>query len=196
MRTLIGLLAAVAVAAPPPRAGAMQWGLSAEVGVARFGGTSRDSSGATLGPYRPTTFGVLLEREVGAVRIGVRLLYARTGLAGEQNQTAVVFYDRASLVEAAPEISIRVARFGTGVVSRLAVGPSLGIWSVDGASRMRIGAQGAVAFEWPLAGRCSGSLRATGVLSGSVMNRDEIPAGVERRATRRSGVSIGLRYRL
>jgi len=28
------------------------------------------------------------------------------------------------------------------------------------------------------------------------MNRDETPAGVERQATRRGSVSIGLRYRL
>src|SRR5256885_7887505 len=118
MRTLIGLLAAVALAVPG-RAGAAQWGLSAEVGVARFGGTSRDSSGATLGPYRPTTFGARLDRELGPVRVGIGLLYARTGLAGEQDQTAVVFYDRASLVAAAPEISLRVARFGGGVVARV-----------------------------------------------------------------------------
>ncbi len=126
----------------------------------------------------------------------MELMYARTGLAGEQDQTAVVFYDRASLVEAAPEISITVARFGAGVVTRVAGGPSLDIWDVDGASRTRIGARGAVALEWPLSGRCTGSFRATGVLSGSVMNRDETPAGVERRKTRRGGVSIGLRYRL
>jgi hypothetical protein len=195
MRTLIGLLAAVALAVPG-QAGAAQWGLSAEVGVARFGGTSRDSSGATLGPYHPTTFGVRVDRDLGPVRVGVGLMYARTGLAGEQNQTAVVFYDRASLVEAAPEISLEVARFGAGVVTRIAAGPSLDIWDVDGASRTRIGVRGAVGLEWPLSGRCTGSLRATGVLSGSVMNRDETPAGVERRATRRGGVSIGLRYRL
>ena len=195
MRTLIGLLAAVALAVPG-QAGAAQWGLSAEVGVARFGGTSRDSSGATLGPYRPTTFGVRVDRELGTARVGMELMYARTGLAGEQDQTAVVFYDRASLVEAAPEISITVARFGAGVVTRVAGGPSLDIWDVDGASRTRIGARGAVALEWPLSGRCTGSFRATGVLSGSVMNRDETPAGVERQATRRGSVSTGLRYRL
>src|SRR5437764_14860400 len=116
MRTLIGLLAAVALAVPG-RASAAQWGLSAEVGVARFGGTSRDSSGATLGPYRPTTFGARLDRELGPVRVGIGLLYARTGLAGEQDQTAVVFYARASLVVADTEVSIRVATFGVCVGS-------------------------------------------------------------------------------
>src|SRR5256885_5348118 len=149
MRTLIGLLAAVALAVPG-QAGAAQWGLSAEVGVARFGGTSRDSSGATLGPYRPTTFGARLDRELGPVRVGIGVLYARTGLAGEQDQTAVVFYDRASLVEAAPEISITLARFGAGVVTRVAARPSLAILAVDGVSRPRGGAPGAGAFEGPL----------------------------------------------
>src|SRR2546430_116792 len=75
MRTLIGLLAAVALAVPG-QAGAAQWGLSAEVGVARFGGTSRDSSGATLGPYRPTTFGV---RGAGAGGGGARAGGRRQG---------------------------------------------------------------------------------------------------------------------
>src|SRR5207249_1194771 len=70
MRTLIGLLAAVALAAPG-RAGALQWGLSAEVGVARFAGTAQDSSGATLGPYRPTTFAVRVDRDLGPVRVGL-----------------------------------------------------------------------------------------------------------------------------
>jgi hypothetical protein len=195
MRTLIRLLAVVALAVPAGVCAA-QWGLSAEVGVARFGGTARDSSGASLGPYRPTTLGVRVDRARGAVRVGVGLMYARTGLAGEQNQTAVVFYDRASLVEAAPEISLEIARFGAGVVTRVEAGPTLSVWDVDGVSRTRVGARGAVAFEWPLTGRCTGSVRATGVLSGSVMNRDETPAGVERRVTRRGGVSIGLRYRL
>src|SRR5438876_5023317 len=41
---------------------AAQWSVSAELGVARFGGTSRDSAGATVGPYRPTTFDLRLER--------------------------------------------------------------------------------------------------------------------------------------
>src|SRR5437773_1372400 len=157
MRTLIGLLAAVALAVPG-RASAVQWGLSAEVGVARFGGTSRDSSGATLGPYRPTTFGARLDRELGPVRVGIGLLYARTGLAGEQDQTAVVFYDRASLVEAAPEISLRVARFGGGVVTRVAGGPRLAIGGVGGVSRPRVAERGAVARDGPPSGRCSGAL--------------------------------------
>src|SRR5256885_10576271 len=166
MRTLNGLLAAVALAVPG-QAGAAQWGLSAEAGVARFGGTSRDSSGATLGPYRPTTFGVRVDRELGTVRVGMELMYARTGLAGEQDQTAVVFYDRASAVAAAPAISITVAPFGPGVLTPVAGGPSLDILDVDGASRTRIGARGAVALERPLSGPGTRAVPAARGVSGS-----------------------------
>src|SRR5438067_13776581 len=103
MRTLIGLLAAVALAVPG-RASAAQWGVSAEFGVARFGGTSRDSSGATVGPYRPTTFGLHLDRGPGRVRVGVGVLYAKTGLAAEGRGVAVVQNDIGSLWEIAPEL--------------------------------------------------------------------------------------------
>jgi len=186
MRRLIGLLGSVALAATA-RAGAAQWGLSVDVGAARFAGTARDTSGASLGPYRPTTFSVRVDRELGPIRVGVGVMYARTGLAGEQDRVAVVFYDRASLVEVAPAIAIRVACFGAGVVTRVEAGPALDLWDVDDVTRTRVGARG---------GRFTGSFHATGVLSGSVMNRDEAPAGVERRATRRGSVSIGLGYRL
>src|SRR5207249_2011293 len=101
MRRLIGLLGSVALAATA-RAGAAQWGLSVDVGAARFAGTARDTSGASLGPYRPTTFSVRVDRELGPIRVGVGVMYARTGLAGEQDRVAVVFYDRASLVEGEP----------------------------------------------------------------------------------------------
>src|SRR5947208_3199849 len=62
---------------------AAQWGVSLELGVARFGGTSRDSSGATVGPYRSTTFGLRLDRAVGVARVALGVVYAKTGLAAE-----------------------------------------------------------------------------------------------------------------
>src|SRR5438876_7692801 len=136
MRTLIGLLAAVALAVPG-QAGAAQWGVSAEFGVARFGGTSRDSSGATVGPYRPTTFGLHLDRGSGRVRVGVGVLYAKTGLAAEGRGVAVVQNDIGSLWEIAPELSLRVARFGTGIEARVDAGPTIDFWNFDGEQRNR-----------------------------------------------------------
>src|ERR1041385_2326404 len=76
-----------------------QWGITAELGVARFGGSSRDTSGTTVGPYRPTTVELRLDRALGSARVALALLYAKTGIAGEQPGLAVVQYDLASLWE-------------------------------------------------------------------------------------------------
>ena len=179
-----------------PGALSAQWGVAAEIGVARFGGSSRDTSGITVGPYRPTTFELRLDRGIGSARVALGVLRAKTGIAGEQSGLAIVQYDIASLWEITPQLSLRVARFGVGVDLRLEVGPAVQLWKVDGDSRTRVAARGAAALEWPLARTLTGSVRVTGVLGGSVFNPDETPPEVERRATRRFGVAIGARYRL
>ena len=175
---------------------AAQWGVSLELGVARFGGTSRDSSGATVGPYRSTTFGLRLDRAVGVARVALGVVYAKTGLAAEGQGVAVVQYDLGSLWEIAPELSLRVARFGTGIEVRLDAGPTIDVWNFDGERRNRVGGRAAAALEWPLARTLTGSLRVSGTLSGSAFDEADTPGGVERRATRRVGVAVGLRYEL
>jgi len=196
MRTLTLPLLLLLPAAVPVGTLVAQWGAAVEIGVARFGGTSRDSSGTTVGPYRPTTFGFRLDRDFGRARVAVGVMYAKTGLAGVMGNVAVIDYDAASLLEVAPEVSIRVARLGAGAVARVEAGPAVDVWELDGDKRTRVGARAALAVECPLGGRFTGSIRATGVVSGSMANADEPPPGVERDATRRGGVSVGLRYRL
>jgi hypothetical protein len=186
----------VILTAIPWRSVPAQWGISAEVGVARFGGTSRDSAGATVGPYRPTTFGLRLERALGRARVAVGVLHAETGLVAEGQGVAVVQYGIGSLWEIAPEISLGVARFGTGVEARVEAGPAVDLWNFDGEQRNRVGGRAAAVLEWPLARALMGSLRVSGVLSGSVFDAADTPSGVERRATRRFGVAVGLRYQL
>ncbi len=195
MRRLPGTLALLGLTLGASPAAA-QWGVSAELGVARFGGTSRDSSGATVGPYRPTTFGLHLDRGSGRVRVGVGVLYAKTGLAAEGQGVAVVQNDIGSLWEIAPELSLRVTRFGAGIEARVDAGPTIDFWNFDGERRHRVGGRAAVMAEWPLARAFTGSLRVSGTLSGSVFDAADTPSGVERRATRRVGVAVGLRYRL
>ena len=195
MRRLPGTLALLGLTLGASPAAA-QWGVSAELGVARFGGTSRDSSGATVGPYRPTTFGLHLDRGSGRVRVGVGVLYAKTGLAAEGQGVAVVQHDIGSLWEIAPELSLRVARFGTGIEARVDAGPTIDFWNFDGERRNRVGGRAALVAEWPLARALAGSLQVSGMLSGSVFDAADTPSGVERRATRRFGVAVGLRYRL
>ena len=195
MRTLVTTCVAV-VLAVAPRPASAQWGIAAEIGVARFGGSSRDTSGTTVGPYRPTTFELRLDRGFGPARVAVALMYAKPGIAGEQAGVALVQYGIASFWEIAPQLSLRLARFGVGVDVRLEAGPAVQLWQLAGESRNRVAARTAAALEWPLARAFTGSLRVSGILSGSVFDAGDTPAGVERRATRRVGVAVGLRYRL
>jgi len=186
---VVGLAAA-------PSASSAQWGVSAEIGVARFAGSSRDSSGVTVGPYRPTTFELRVDARLGRPRVAIAVLYAKTGIAGEQPGLAVVQYEIASLWEVSPQVSFLLARFGVGVDVRLEAGPALQLWNLDGASRTRLGGRAAAVVEWPLARDLTGSLRVSGVSSASVFDAADTPSGVERRATRRLGVAVGLRYQL
>ena len=175
---------------------AAQWSVSVELGVARFGGTSRDSAGATVGPYRPTTFELRLERGAGRARVAVGVLHANTGLVAEGQGVAVVQYGIGSFWEIAPEVSLGVARFGVGLEARVAAGPAFDLWNFDGEQRNRVGGRATAVVEWPLARALMGSLRVSGVWSGSVFDPGDTPSGVERRATRRFGVALGLRYQL
>src|SRR5437764_12753164 len=108
MRTLVAacLVAGLVV----PGTVSAQWGIAAEIGVARFGGSSRDTSGTTVGPYRPTTVELRLDRGRGLARMALALLYPQTGIPGEQPGRAVPRSDRASLREVAPQAAFRLAR--------------------------------------------------------------------------------------
>jgi hypothetical protein len=79
---------------------------------------------------------------------------------------------------------------------RVAAGPAIDFWTFDGERRNRVGGRAAAVVEWPLASALTGSLRVNGVLSGSVFDAADTPSGVERRATRRFGIAVGLRYQL
>src|SRR2546423_5213222 len=98
MLTLAGLIAGLAGLSATGAASA-QWGIAAEIGVTRFGGSSRDTSGTAVGPYRPTTFELRLDHGLGPVRGTVCVLYAKTPFAGEQPGLAVVQSDFASVWE-------------------------------------------------------------------------------------------------
>ena len=169
MRTLAATCIAVGLAVAP-RPSSAQWGIAAEIGVARFAGSSRDSSGVTVGPYRPTTFELRVDARLGPPRVAIVVLYAKTGIAGEQPGLAVVRYDIASLWEVSPQVSFLLARFGVGVDVRLEAGPALQLWNLDGESRTRLGGRAATVVEWPLARDLTGSLRVSGVSSESVFD--------------------------
>jgi hypothetical protein len=178
------------------RVSVAQWSVSAHIGVARFKGSSRDTSGTRVGPYRPTTLELRVDRVVGPTRVAITVLRAKTGIAGERAGLAVVQYDAASLWEIAPQASLRLVHFGAGVDVRVEGGPAFELWDLNGEARNRVGGRAATVMEWPLAGGLTGSLHVNAVLSGSVFDASDAPSGVERLATRRLGVAVGLRYQL
>ena len=77
-----------------------------------------------------SAFAVRIDRQFGALRGGIAVLYTRPGMSGQRDNIAVVFYDGTSLVEVGPELSIRLARFATGAVARAEGGPALDVWDV------------------------------------------------------------------
>jgi hypothetical protein len=128
--------------------------------------------------------------------VAVTLLHAKTGLAAEGPSVAVVQYDVGTLWEIALETSIRVASLGRGAEIRVDGGPAIDLWDFDGERRNRWGGRAGVSLEWPLARVLSGYARVGGVLTGSVFDAADVPDGIERVATRRVAVAIGLRYGL
>ena len=189
-------LVALALSVGAPTALSAQWEVSADIGVARFGGSSRDSAGTRVGPYRPTTLALRVGRGLGRARLALTVLHAKTGLAAEGPSIAVVQYDIGTLWEIAPEASIRIASLGTGAEVRVDAGPAIDLWNFDGEHRTRWGGRAGLSLEWPLTRALSGYMRVGGVLTGSVFDAADVPAGVERLATRRVAVAVGLRYGL
>jgi hypothetical protein len=100
------------------------------------------------------------------------------------------------LFEVVPLLSTRVGGIGPSGAMRLELGPALHLWNLDGDMHARVGVLGGVAYEWPIAGRISGSVRLDGSLSPSWFDAGDVPPEFERRATWRYGVGLGLRYRL
>ncbi len=181
MRRQIGTVVCLGTVALPRLAA--QWSIATEVGVARFAGGSTHTSGSpdsfSLRPFRPTTFGIEVGREAGRTRIGVGLLYAKPGLVAEGGRLAAVDYDGMKLLELAPEISLRIARVGSGGALRLAAGPAFDFWTLQGsADRTRAGGRATAAWEWPVTTHLRGSVRAGVVFTGSVFNEPELPGTV------------------
>lgn len=176
-----------------------QWIVTTEVGADRFWGGSVETTAdrRSFRPYRPTTFGVGLERRAGRLGAGLRLRYASAGLALEGEDAAVVAKGIFTVYSAAPEIVYRIVSVGAVNQLRLHVGPLFEVWSlIDEDSQTRVGVQGAVSLYLPLGGRFAGSLMAGAALIPSPFAEGQLDLGFERRALWRRRVAVGLDYRL
>ena len=199
-------LSLLAAGVTPPHAAA-QWSMGLDIGASHFTGASFDTSAgggggagggaaASLRPQHPSVLALRLERAAARVRVGLGVLRARAGLVAENGTAAAVQKGFFTLLELAPEGSIRLAETGAGTELRLHAGPLVDFWTLEeGDNRTRAGAHVALSAGWPIAGRVTGSVRVSAALTGSVFDAGELPSQLARRAMWRRTVSVGLRYR-
>ena len=175
-----------------------QWRVGLEFGSTRYGGSARDTSNGSGAPtFRPGAapmIGARVERFMGRVGAALRLAFAKPGLAADGQDLTVTDKSSGELFEVATLVSVRVGGIGPSGVVRAELGPALHLWKFGDDMRSRFSALGALAYEWPVAGRFSGAIRMEGTMSGSWFEEGDLPPEYDYRLTWRYGVTLGLRY--
>jgi hypothetical protein len=179
---------------------AAQWHVGLELAATRFGGSAHDTSRGHVAsngrPGNAAMLGLRLGRDGRQFGIAVRGAYGNTGLTVTGQDISVTDKSTGRLVELTAAFRIRVGGIGPSGVVRAELGPALHLWDFDGDIRSRLGAVGAAAYEWPVAGGFSGAIRLEGALSPSWFDAADLPPEYERRVTWRYGVGLGLHRRL
>ena len=176
-----------------------QWWIGIEMGTARYRGSAHDTSGGAGPQLRPgdaTTFAIRVDRRLGRLGIALRASLGTPGVSAHGGAIAVTDNTTGQLIEVATVVAVRVGGIGPSGVVRAELGPALHLWNLDDEMRARLGALGALAYEWPVAGRFSGAIRVEGAMSRSWFEEGDLPPEYELRLTWRYGVTVGLRYRL
>jgi hypothetical protein len=142
------------------------------------------------------TIAFRIDRRLGRIAVAVRASLGTPGVAGDQGPISVADKSTGQVVEVATLVAVRVGGIGPSGAVRAELGPALHLWDIDDNVRTRVSALGALAYEWPVAGRFSGAIRLEGTLSKSWFEEGELPPQYELGMTWRYGVTVGLRYRL
>ncbi len=197
MRVRAAVLVLMAVIAVPAAA---QWNVGFEINATHYRGSSRaanDSSGPTrVQPANGTTFGVRVDRAIGRERLGLQVSYATVGITAAAPDLTLTDNSSGEVLEGQLLLNFQVVGIGSSGAVRMELGPSLHLWKAEHETRSRAGAVAAAAYEWPIANRFSGAIRLEGMLSKSWFDPGDLPSELERQATWRYGVGLGLRYRL
>lgn len=197
-RTLIALMLFGSTAAAPRLAA--QWHVGLELAATRFGGSAHDTSQghvtSTGRPGNAALMGLRFGRDGRHFGVAVRGSYGTTGLTVTGQDISVTDKSTGRLVELTAAFRVRVGGIGSSGAVRAELGPALHLWDFDGEIRSRLGAVGAAAYEWPVAGRVSGVIRLEGALSRSWFDAADLPPEYERRVTWRYGLGLGLHCRL
>ncbi len=189
-----------ALAAVTTAPAAAQWDVGFEISTTHYRGSSHvrtDTGGpTTIRPANATTFAIRVNRGIGRAHLGMQASYARVGLTVAAPDLTLTDNSVGRLFEGQLLLNFRVVGIGSSGAVKLELGPSLHLWKAEDEVRSRAGAVAAAAYEWPVANRFSGAIRLEGILSKSWFDEGDLPSELERQATWRYGVGLGLRYRL
>jgi|tagenome__1003787_1003787.scaffolds.fasta_scaffold20836730_2 hypothetical protein len=176
-----------------------QWRVRAEVGADRFWGGAQEEGGEgrSVTPYRPTTWGLALERRGGGkAGFALQLRYEQASLAVAGGGAAAVVEGVFSSFTASPELVYRVLALGPNTL-RLHIGPVVEIWDLlDSPTRARFGGQTGLSLSIPLGGRFEGSLIGGFSVIPSIYDPEDLPETYSRQALWRRHFGVGLEYRL
>ena len=199
MRTRALAAILILLAATTVRPAAAQWRIGFDLATTQYRGSARDTSGMpNVRPGDATSVALRVERRFGQLSGVMRFSYGKPGLTFAGKGLTVTDKTSGQLLEAASLLGFHVARVGGGASGavRAELGPTLHLWKFGDEIRLRVGAVGAAAYEWPVVGRFAGAIRLEGMLSPSWFDAADLPPEYERRVTWRYGVSLGLRYGL
>lgn len=198
-RVLAACTAALLASLALGRPALAQVAIGVEIGADRFWGGSIEKSAQkrSFHPYRPTAFGLNLERWAERFGLGIRLRYSSAGLALEGPDGVSAANGVFSVYTVSPEVAYRIATLASVNRLELRAGPLFEVWKIlDEGSEFRVGIQAALSLSVPLGGRLVGSLTGGGALSPSPFAPDQLEASFERRALWRRRLAVGMEYRL
>jgi hypothetical protein len=176
-----------------------QWLVGVEVGSDRFWGGSAGKAEPNLSfrPYRPTTFGLGLERRHGSLGVGLRLHYTGASMALEGGEAIVAAKGVFDVYGFNPELVYRIASVGAGNALLLRGGPLVEVWKiVDESTKTRVGAQTALSLTVPLGSGFAASVLAGVALTSSPFTSDQIAPDFEPRALWRRSIAARMEYQL
>jgi hypothetical protein len=194
----IGFAFALAVAPAAPSAAAAQWAVGAAITTARFWGGAREVSGdRSLRPFRPTLFGAVLARSVGATSVAIQGYYASAGLALEGGDAVVAVKDALTVYGVAMEVTQRLATVGHDSSLLAGMGPLIERWDLSGAaSHVRAGAAASLSLRVSLGVRWETVVRGEVAVGGSPFTDDDLDPGFEPHTLWRRDVSARVMLRL
>ena len=194
------LLVVAALVALPVDVATGQWTIGVEMGAARFGGSAHDTTNGSGPPqWRPgdvPTISLRLGRSMGRFGIALKGSFGKPGLSALGQGLTITDKSSGQLMEVATLVAVRVGGIGPSGALRAELGPALHLWKFGDDMHSGVGALGALAYEWPVAGRISGAIRLEGLLSKSWFEEGDLPPEYDLRMTWRYGMTVGVRYRL